>query len=348
MNTVIVDKPFPKGTVELATDTIYQLPPAGLDIDLRHFVKKGTGAKPKFAYTGPRGQAALKVPASSFASTSDIDFQLGTYNYAVASHGAFSGVNGEIFGGGAANITAADGDNVFTNWFLRSQFALYGWYVGGVNVVTKTAKGVVKSFTQERSKKLTLNNCGADHGPTVESTIRVHATDEVNINGGTWKNLDGLKAILRIHDANLATVTGTPEMPSTWFGDFDLGPLDPLSGSEAACNLPPGPEREYRDAQRLVKLIIKGAAFTGGFFHIASGIVDAQISNTAFSATKGGALFNITYPYMKRPLSKMQFTGCPLAYNGTNNDHGRVFNSETGAKLIRIAPTKFNGNAYAH
>ncbi len=272
-----------------------------------------------------------------------MDYRLGHNNYAVSVHGAFSGVNADVAGGGAANITGSTGDTVFTNWHLLSQFGLYGWYIGGItttNRPTMTAEGPA-AFIQRGSKSLTLTDCKADFGPTDESMVRVHNTQLFQTNGGTFNNTGGKKAVLRIHDGIKATVNG-----GTWIGDADFGPL---GENEGGINMPPGPERDFHDAQRLQFLGIYNASFNSQFIKINPGIVYGEVKSTSFAATKGGALFSTPFPYMNRPASAVHFIDCPLSYKGTNNDPGRVFSGDDGSKNMHASgKTTFNGKPFSH
>ncbi len=333
---ITISKPFAAGTVRLKAGETYTFA-TSIDCSGRHLVKDGAGARPIINYSGPMGSAALTVALGTMGSVSDIDFQLGKNNYAISSHGAFAGVNGDIRGGGAANITGADGDCVFTNWHLRTIFGKFGWYIGGV-----TVKNSPTEFKQRGSKSLTLNQCGADHGSLYESMIRIHNTERVVINGGTWNNSDGTKAALRAHDGGEVIING-----GTFIRDVDFGPLGEQDGG---INLPPGPERDFHNAQRLMHLYIKGATFNAQFIKINPGIVYGEVLESGFSASKGGALFATPFPYLDRPHSAVHFTDCPFQYKGTNNDPGRVFSDEDGARDLHASGPKatFNGKPYTH
>jgi hypothetical protein len=355
---VVVQNQWPIGTTVLKPNETYQIPSRGFDISGRNLLGPDTGVRPIIKCDCPSLATALHNSFGSKSTIKNVDFLIPRGTNVVTLQGQLELTNSTVRGGGGKLKTVgASGRTVLTNWWTEGMIRDYDVWVGGLTmqndyVEPNPEHGVAGSggtkFTMRNTSYISLNHCGnrapandptAHVGSTDQSIRRVHATNNYVESNCSWDNRAGSKAVGRFHDGGFMKLTDVVQL-----GDFDGGCLDEALGG---INMLPGPRRQYYDVLSLQKLDMTRVITESGFIKLSPGILSGDWVDVTFSATKAGAIFAVPYPYMHRSLVTLNMKRATLKYHGSNNDGGRVFSDEDGAKNIRVEGT-FNLKSYVH
>jgi hypothetical protein len=344
MSILLDDLELPNGGNYTLKNDVYVLT-RGKQLKCRLIGSGGTTIR---FLVGKAGEQALQTVAGcDTAGSENIIWEIAPGCYAVGGEGGFKGLNSQIHGtggfcGGAYHLHGNTHKNQFINWqtvdTVKDSYAGYA----GPAITDKPGE-----YSAKNNVGVELINCAITKGVVGQyHGLRFHGCDKIVIHGGRFVFAPDPKhytAALRVHDNGDCEIIGA----TFTGGNFAFGPMQEEDGGK---NLPPGPKRDYYDAMRLKKLLVKDSTFDGlglGTFKFNCGVLDGELDNVNILNVYGSSIAQTPAPYMNRPLSTVRINGGSgtLAKPDRN---AKLFSDDGGAKNIRVAGFTFNGKTVTH
>lgn len=333
------------GTIKLKAGAEYTLAKSK-NLRSCSWVKDGTGADPIIHYTGPRDAAAFRAVEGEGPSISDVVIigSPGTFAFEVRDNLSASRI--KFTGGtGLFKIVGAAGVTRLTDCQQLATSENYIGYAGPLITRKKDLFGKVIGYSERANGAIILTRVTANLGSSIMAGVRAQAFGYLLIDDCSIADLDehsavystGKRAVknaaLRIHYGKIAEIRKTRVA-----GDKFLGPLNGDDGGE---KLPAGPERTFKENERLELARFTDCDFDIGSFTAAPGVVSAIYSKCRLSAA-GSQIVAMPFPYLTRPMVTMRFEDCVMT---TSKTPATLAGNGAGAAKTTAVRGTLNGKA---